>query len=141
MTEHFNQSLDFVLKWEGGYENDPDDPGGETKYGISKRYNPDVDIKNLTEEQAGKIYRLKYWEPAGCGEEPWPFCLLMFDTAVNLGVGRAKEFKTVSGGRWERFVALRLQYYSKKVKSKPVRLKYLRGWLNRVIDLIFIATQ
>ena len=50
-----------VLKHEGGYVNDPSDPGGETKYGISKRAFPDLDIKNLTEEQAILIYYDEYW--------------------------------------------------------------------------------
>jgi lysozyme family protein len=42
----FDQIIDKVLKHEGGYVNDPNDPGGETNYGISKRAYPDVDIKN-----------------------------------------------------------------------------------------------
>ena len=54
-----------LLRHEGGYVNDPDDPGGETKYGISKRSNPDLDIKNLTEEDATAIYHLSYWMKYG----------------------------------------------------------------------------
>ena len=42
---HFERAIDKTLAWEGGYVNDPKDPGGETKYGISKRAHPDVDIK------------------------------------------------------------------------------------------------
>src|SRR5690554_6299818 len=47
----------------GGYTNDPNDVGGETKWGISKRANPDLDIKNLTIEQAKQRYLERYWNP------------------------------------------------------------------------------
>ncbi len=63
--EAFSAALKFALKWEGGYVNDPDDPGGETKYGISKRAHPEVDIKNLTVAQAGEIYKREYWDSIG----------------------------------------------------------------------------
>ena len=52
----FDKALKFVLKWEGGYSNDPNDPGGETKYGISKRSYPELDISKLTLEQAKDIF-------------------------------------------------------------------------------------
>lgn len=76
---------------EGGYVNDPDDPGGETKYGISKRAYPDVDIANLTPEGAAALYRPDYWDAAHCNELPWPVNLVVFDGAVNQGVFAAKR--------------------------------------------------
>lgn len=87
----FPCALAIVLVHEGGAKvtNDPADPGGLTKYGISKRANPDLDIANLTEAQAGAIYRERYWTPCRCGEMPWPVALVVFDCAVNMGVGRA----------------------------------------------------
>jgi len=60
MSDNFERCIAFVLRHEGGYVNDPRDPGGETKYGISKRAYPGLDIKNLTEEQAKEIYRQDY---------------------------------------------------------------------------------
>ena len=54
----FKLAIPRVITNEGGYVNDPDDPGGETKYGISKRSYPALDIKNLTVEQATAIYLL-----------------------------------------------------------------------------------
>ena len=48
----FEEIIDNVLESEGGYVNDKDDPGGETNMGISKRAYPDLDIKNLTREEA-----------------------------------------------------------------------------------------
>ena len=60
----FESIVQVVLKHEGGYVNDPDDSGGETNFGISKRAFPDLDIKNLTKEDAVKIYHDKYWKPS-----------------------------------------------------------------------------
>ena len=54
----FNEIIEKVLEHEGGYVNDPKDLGGETKYGITKRFYPDIDIKNLTIEQAKEIIEL-----------------------------------------------------------------------------------
>jgi len=53
----FDEIIEVVLEHEGGYVNDPDDPGGETNFGIAKRSHPDVDIKNLTKEGAKKSIR------------------------------------------------------------------------------------
>ena len=61
MLTKFDDIIDVVLEHEGGYVNDPNDLGGETKYGITKRFYPDVDIKNLTEDEARKIYYDDYW--------------------------------------------------------------------------------
>ena len=66
----FAKSLNFVLKWEGEYSNDPSDPGGETKYGISKRAYPELDIKSLTKEDAARIYYRDYWQPLDCDSRP-----------------------------------------------------------------------
>ena len=66
MNEHARKAISATLAHEGGYVNDPADPGGETKFGISKRAYPDVDIKSLTRQEAEMIYRRVYWEKAGC---------------------------------------------------------------------------
>ncbi len=131
MTDNFKRSMEFVFKWEGGYVNRADDPGGETKYGISKRAHPDVDIKALTKDQAMEIYRADYWLKAGCEELSWPGCLVQFDTAVNMGVGRARGFQSLAED-WMHYLFLRLQYYSTLAKKTPT---FLRGWLNRIVDL------
>jgi lysozyme family protein len=81
----FARALDFVLAREGGYSADPRDPGGETKYGISHKAYPDVDIKNLTIAKASEIYRKDYWEPNWCDQLPYWAALAMFDTSVNMG--------------------------------------------------------
>lgn len=70
---------------EGGYVNDPADPGGETKYGISKRSYPNLDIPNLTKAQAAQIYYTDYWLKEHCDAIPFPLCAYFFDTCVNQG--------------------------------------------------------
>ena len=63
----FEPAIAYVFANEGGYSNDRVDPGGETKYGISQRAHPEVDIANLTLAQAKEIYRKDYWEPLSLG--------------------------------------------------------------------------
>mgnify|MGYP000016934069 FL=1 len=86
MKSTFDKAFQAVLHWEGGYVDDPGDPGGETKYGISKQAYPDLDIAGLTKKRAKQIYRSDYWEPSGCDELPSGLDLFAFDTAVNCGV-------------------------------------------------------
>ena len=74
---------------EGGYVADSRDPGGETKYGISKRSYPGEDIKNLTLGRAKQIYLRDFWGPAGCDAVPAGIRFDLFDMAVNSGVKAA----------------------------------------------------
>jgi lysozyme family protein len=85
----FDAAFDLLIGHEGGYVNDPNDPGGETKYGISRRAYPELDIANLTEARARAIYYKDYWLKAGADILPVPLGILVFDAAVNNGVGRA----------------------------------------------------
>lgn len=59
---NFDIALDRLMDHEGGYVNDPNDPGGETKWGVSKRSYPDLDIKNLSKEDAKVIFRRDFWD-------------------------------------------------------------------------------
>ena len=88
----FDQAFAKLIDHEGGYVNDPRDPGGETKFGISKRAYPDVDIANLTLEQAKAIYLRDYWTRAQCDTLPPVVAFQVFDTAVNSGIGQAIRF-------------------------------------------------
>ena len=83
----FDAAFRIIVGVEGGYVNDPNDPGGETKFGISKRAYPNVDIPNLTLEQAEAIYWSDYWLKAQCDKLPPALALVVFDSAVNAGVG------------------------------------------------------
>jgi lysozyme family protein len=88
----FDQCFDKLISHEGGYVNDPRDPGGETKFGISKRAYPQVDIKNLTLDAAKAIYKRDYWDRAQCDKLPPQVAYLLFDAAVNSGIGQAIRF-------------------------------------------------
>ncbi len=85
----FDRAFQITVGVEGGYVNDPADPGGETKYGISHRAYPDIDIKALTLDQAKDIYQRDYWTPASCGRMPERIGHLVFDCAVHHGVKTA----------------------------------------------------
>jgi len=146
MTEDFNLAVTFSLKWEGGekYTNDPVDPGGETKYGISKRAYPDVDIKSLTLAEATLIYKRDYWDKLNCDNLGKKLAIAAFDCAVNCGVGRTKSWlaelnekeKVEAVKRSDKWLLQRrIQYYKILVEKKPALNKYIKGWCNRVNDL------
>ena len=96
----FEIALAFVLEREGGavITNDPHDPGGLTKWGISKRAHPEVDIQALTREGAAAIYRSDYWLPTGCEELPPAVAVVLFDSAVNQGASTAVKLLQFSVG-------------------------------------------
>ena len=86
----FERALDFVLEHEGGYVNDPQDPGGETIYGISRRAHPEAWANGRpTREHAAEIYLKDYWKPLRCDQMTPAVALMLFDTGVNTGVARA----------------------------------------------------
>lgn len=85
MTEIFDKAFELLMVNEGGYVNDPNDPGGETKYGICKRSYPEVDIKNLTQDNAKEIYKRDYWLKCKCDSLPEALSIAVFDFAVNSG--------------------------------------------------------
>lgn len=85
MDQDLHRAFEVVVGIEGGYVNDPKDPGGETKWGISKRAYPALDIKNLTRQEAEGIYLRDYWLKCKCDQLKWPLNLFLFDSAVNQG--------------------------------------------------------
>ena len=154
----FNDAIGVVLKHEGGYVNDKSDPGGETRYGISKRAYPDLDIKNLTISQATEIYKKDYWLRGKCDKVPPKLRLIYFDMVVNMGKKRAVKIlqtainnkgvaTTIDGGigpqtlnnlrkaklEPERLRAYRVKYYGDLVNRKPSLERYYYGWYRRAI--------
>ncbi|MBF0554360.1 MAG: hypothetical protein HQK96_07325 [Nitrospirae bacterium] len=134
--DNFEKSIAFVLGAEGGYVNNPGDPGGETNYGISKRAYPRLDIKHLGISEAKEIYYHDYWLLSGCDKLAWPMCLVQFDTAVNMGVGQANHMiKQLSGPSRSQGVAayftIRKNYYI-AVAAIGSNAQFLNGWLNRL---------
>ena len=87
----FEQAVAFVLNQEGGISDLDGDTGGLTKFGISKHNHPDLDIANLTKEQAIEIYRRDYWGKLCCDQLPNGLDLLVFDAAANEGPARAAK--------------------------------------------------
>ena len=88
--ERFLRAVEVVLNHEGGYVNDPRDPGGETKYGISKRSYPDLNIANLTRGDAIAIYYRDWWQRYGYNRlQDDAIATKVFDMAVNMGPGTA----------------------------------------------------
>ena len=137
MTQRFHRILPFIFKWEGGYENDPDDPGGETKFGIDKRSHPDVNIRNLTQEQAAEIYWRDYWVKNGCEWNTEPVGEVFFNACVNCGAGRARTIlhalpvpHTAAA-----FLDAQEAFYRRLTAARPPLTKFLKGWLNRTADL------
>jgi lysozyme family protein len=88
----FLKAFDYLLKHEGGYVNDSADPGGETRYGISKRSYPNLDIKNLTLDQAKEIYFRDFWQKGRFEQiEDENIAIKLFDLGVNMGINQANK--------------------------------------------------
>lgn len=142
--------MPFIFEWEGGYDNDPDDPGGETKYGIDKRSHPGEDIKNLTKDRAREIYWQEYWLKAKCEQLPPRAGEVVMNIAVNAGHGRASKWlqqalgvtadgiigpKTLqaaalyTGDLSEKLLDRTEEHYRSIARGRLA--KFLRGWLNR----------
>lgn len=101
----FDEVFDRVIGHEGGYVNDPNDPGGETNWGISKRSYPTLDIKNLTRAQAKEIYRRDFWNALDGDALHDGVAFQVFDFAVNSGMSTAiralqRTVGTADDGHW-----------------------------------------
>jgi lysozyme family protein len=86
---NFDDAFEALIGHEGGYVNDSRDPGGETKFGVSKRSYPAVDIKALTLDGAKAIYKRDFWDKVRGDELPMPVAFNLFDGAVNSGPSQA----------------------------------------------------
>ena len=154
----FNEIIEKVLEHEGGYVNDPKDLGGETKYGITKRFYPDVDIKNLTIEQATEIYKKDYWDKNRVESLPQNLWHIYFDMCVNMGkrtavkvLQRAANNKgrniEVDGGlgpmtigalkgvELDRVRAFRVKYYVDLITPRPAQEKIYLGLFRRATEV------
>jgi lysozyme family protein len=152
----FKKAFEKVLKFEGGYVNDKSDSGGETKYGISKKAYPGIDIKSLTLEDAKAIYKKFYWDKIKADEiKSQKIAELIFDTAVNMGVRRAvKIAQTCLGVKVDGIVGnetlnalnncdenfinayklQRIKIYV-EISKRGDNIKFLRGWISRVLEV------
>jgi len=159
MYTKFDEIIDIVLEHEGGYVNDPDDPGGETKYGISKKAYPDEDIKELTVERAKELYKRDYWDRYRTGDLPDRLRHIYVDMCINMGGGRAIKILQeacnsknsnkidVDGGMGPmtikssasveefRLRAFRVLYYAELIMKKPNLAKFWVGWFRRSCEV------
>ena len=85
----FTRAMARLLGNEGGCVDNPADPGGETKFGITKREYPNLDIAALTPAAAAEIYYRDWWQRYRYGELPGPIAVKLFDLAVNIGPDHA----------------------------------------------------
>jgi lysozyme family protein len=97
-SQSFVASLPFILRWEGGFVDDPNDHGGRTNKGVTQNvYNawradqrsPQQDVKQINDQEVAAIYYHRYWQPSKCDELRRKLDLAAFDTAVNMGPNRA----------------------------------------------------
>lgn len=128
--DDFEKAFRFIMRWEGEYSNDPNDPGGETRFGISQRAYPDLDLTTLTLEQAKDIYYRDYWLRAGCDKLSFPLNICVFNAAVNCGCSRAKKIMNQSCIWWD-YLFNQIHFYSSLTNFKH----FGRGWVNRTISL------
>ena len=149
-----DEIIRHTIKLEGGYNDVAGDKGGETKYGISKRSYPTVDIPNLTEEQAIDIYRRDFIEKVNLHYLTNEKVLAkVFDIGVNMGTSRGIRFlQEIVGAKVDGILgpatanlanamngddlvqALRKKqvlHYAAIIKNDPTQVKFLIGWINR----------
>ena len=160
MLVKFDEIIEVVLHHEGGYVNDPDDPGGETNFGIAKRSHPDVDIKNLTKDGAKEIYKETYWDRNKVESLSEELRHIYFDMCVNFGKSGAvkvlqqacnakrKENKlkvdgqigpmTISASEKvsaERIRSYRVLRFAKIVFNRPEQERFWYGWYRRAVQV------
>jgi hypothetical protein len=126
----FNRVIEFVLEQEKGYVNSPNDPGGETNWGISKRWNPDIDVKNLTREGAKEVYWERYWIPSKAEDKPEPVDLVYFDWYVQ-NPGAAQNYASHADDNSIRWSGDRTDWYT-NLKNWNYHGK---GWTRRMADV------
>ena len=155
----FEEIIERVIESEGGSKitKDPSDAGGTTKYGISQRAYPGLDIESLTERDAKEIYYNDYWIPSKSSQVPAQIREIFFDMVVNFGKRGAvrvlqqacngkNTYKIKVDGRVgvatisasknlepDRLRAYRVLKFANIVIKKPTQEKYWFGWFRRAI--------
>jgi len=163
MDAAFKEFIVRVIEREGGSKltRDPDDPGGVTKYGISKNAHRDVDVENLTYDKAVKIYYKHYYKPSKASKLPADLQEQYLDMIINIGYHNGAKIlqrATNAKGKYKllvdgkigpktiaavkrsklepgRLAAYRILYYAKLCQRKPTLYKYYYGWYRRTIEV------
>lgn len=156
----FHNALNFVLEKEGGYRKSRFEPGGAVNFGISQKiYNyyrklnnkPRQSVKEITDKEIIEIYYKLYWKKIDGDNLVEPFDVVMFDTAVLMGVPRAYSIlnKTINGAKIDsedldnhnvlEFSQIYLHERQKRhdlvISMNPSLEKFRIGWYKRVTSL------
>ena len=167
MNGNWDKSFQLLLKSEGGYVDHPSDPGGRTNLGVTQavwenwigRSSNEKEMRSLTAEMVKPLYKKKYWDACKCDELPNGLDYLVFDFAVNAGVGRSIKTLQTSVGATpdgaigpktlqavmvcskdqliDKFSDEKLKFY----QSLPTFATFGRGWTNRVAHVKTDASQ
>lgn len=146
-----------------GYVNDPADRGGETKFGVARNANPDLNITTLTWEQAKEVYYVRYWLAGKCDRLPGRIAVLHFDGCINHGIVRASKFLQRSVGAYpdgaigektlaqidkydefgicENICNDREAFYKNLANTNPSQKRFLAGWLRRIQEMRDFVTD
>jgi lysozyme family protein len=161
-SRKFLKAFEYLMYHEGGYSNDPKDAGGETKFGISKRSYPHLDIKNLTRDQTCQIYFVDFWMKCKCEQiEDENIATKFFDLAVHTGIPQASRLiqralravgtpvtedgiigpitlKAINeADSTDLLAALKSEsagYYRLIANANPSQQKFIEGWLRRAYN-------
>lgn len=157
MDEKFKEAVKKTLEHEGGCVNDPKDPGGETKFGISKKSYPDLDIAGLTRDEAEQIYFTDWWEKYRYGEiDDGAIAAKVFDLAINMGPRRAhwllqiavnyagtpvcidgvigRQTLSAINGQTPAFLLALLKVEAVKYYVSRENARYEKGWVARAVS-------
>lgn len=167
MQSNWDSAFKMMLASEGGYVNHPSDPGGMTNLGVTKRVweewvgreSNEKEMRSLTPEMVEPLYKRKFWDACKCDDLPSGIDYLVFDFAVNAGVGRsAKILQTAVGATpdggigpmtlasvnaipeaelIEKFSQAKEDFY----RSLNTFETFGKGWLNRVAAVKVKATS
>lgn len=164
-TSHFQQSFNIILGYEGGYSNNPKDPGGPTNLGVTQstlghwlgRAASIAEVQALTPGLVAPIYRTNFWNAVHGDALPAGVDLITFDAAVNSGPGRAAKLLQAAAGATvdgaigpatlaavtamkpvdvvNKFTAAHEAFF----KSLPTFSEFGHGWLNRLYSIQALA--
>ena len=151
--DNYDSCLSFVLTWEGGnkFTNDPKDPGGPTRYGVTQAvydaYRQRHDLPKRTvymidPVEVSTIYHDEYWAPIGCDSLPTGVDLLAFDIGVNSGLGRVRPWlidtmMMLPGDRIRALDAKRRGFW----RHLAIFGRFGRGWLRREDACLALALK
>lgn len=167
--QKFYRAFHFVLVSEGGTNNDPVDRGGLTNWGISQKQYPKLNIENLSLSTARDIYYTDYWLRNKCDQMNPDLGVIVFDSSVNCGqasgakwVQRAcnklgsdliedgvigsktlhELYKYSQFDIQELVLASRLRRYVNLLSSHPKQVRFIKGWISRVSNLLeFVSSS